>query len=136
MVAQEVNLFLSEKLLARSYIEVRLYPKHTQDSLLRLLQETRYGSGIKGPVEFGIVVDVLQYRDSQAVLFKQFFIFNDVDLYGSDPCPIKNRLRLFAEVAEPGAVKSGIYPSCGQFSTSSFIFSWKVICQQQNRQHR
>jgi hypothetical protein len=109
--------------MARSYIEVRLYPKHTQDSLLRLLQETRYGSGIKGPGELGIVVGALQHRDPQAVFLEQNLIFSDVDFCRGDSCATENRLCFCAEVAERIAIESGIDLSRDQYDISNPNFS-------------
>jgi len=109
--------------MTRSYIEVRLHPKRTQDSLLRLLQETRYGSGIKWPGELGIVVYALQYRNPQAVFLEQILIFSDVDFYRGDSCAMENCLRLCAEVAEWIAVEFGIYLGRNQYDISNSNFS-------------
>lgn len=67
-------------------------------------------SGIEGPVELGIVVDALQYRDTQAVLTEQIFICGDVDLDDSKPGLMEYGLRRFAEVAGLGAVEFGSDP--------------------------
>ena len=109
--------------MTRSYIEVRLHPKRTQDSLLRLLQETRYGSGIKWPGELGIVVYALQYRNPQAVFLEQILIFSDVDFYRGDSCAMENCLCFCAEVAEWIAVEFGIYSSRNQYGISNSNFS-------------
>jgi hypothetical protein len=109
--------------MARSCIEVWSYPKHTQDSLSGLLQETRYGSGIKGPGELGIVVNALQYRNPQAVFLEQILIFSDVDLYRGDSCAMENCLCFCAEVAERIAVEFGIDLSRDQYDISSPNFS-------------
>jgi hypothetical protein len=109
--------------MARSYNEVRLYPKHTQDSLLRLLKKTRYCSGIKGPGELGIVVNALQYRNPQAVFLEQILIFSDVDFYRGDSCTMENCLCLCAEVAEWIAVEFGNYMSRNQYDISNSNFS-------------
>lgn len=86
----------------------------------------RYASCIKGPVELGIVVKALQYRNSQAVFLKQVVVFSDIDNCGSNPNLVENILCLFAKVAEPGAVEFGIYLG-SQFSTSNGMYLSQIV---------
>ena len=83
-------------------------------------QKTGDSGFIKGPVEFGLVINALQYRDSQAVLLEQTLVFSDVDLCRGDSRPMENCLCFPAEVAERVAVKPGICQHWIQISTGIF----------------